>query len=119
MCQYSNADIVFCGSHAGVSIGEDGPSQMWLEDITMFRAIHGSAVLYPSDAVSTEKLVEQAANRHGITYIRATRADTPVLYDASEEFPIGGCKALRQSHKDFATIISALITNFYARKNFP
>lgn len=110
MCQYSDANIVFCGSHAGVSIGEDGSSQMGLEDIAMFRALHGSAVLYPSDAVSTEKLVEQAALRRGITYIRTTRADTPIIYDASEEFPIGGCKALRKSDRDIATIVVAGIT---------
>jgi len=110
MCQYSDADIVFCGSHAGVSIGEDGASQMALEDIAMFRAISLSAVLYPSDAVSTEKLVEQAAHRHGITYIRTTRADTPILYDTTEEFRIGGSKVLRRSDNDVATVVASGIT---------
>src|SRR3989338_2673348 len=110
MSQYSNADIVFCGSHAGVSIGEDGASQMALEDIAMFRAISLSAVLYPSDAVSTEKLVEQAAHRRGITYIRTTRADTPILYDTTEEFRIGGSKVLRRSDNDVATVVAAGIT---------
>lgn len=110
MCQYSDADIVFCGSHAGVSIGEDGASQMGLEDIAMFRAIYGSSILYPSDAVSTEKLVEQAAARRGITYIRTTRADIPILYDPYEEFQIGGCTVLRRSDQDVASVIAAGIT---------
>ncbi len=110
MCQYSGADIVFCGSHAGVSIGEDGASQMGLEDIAMFRAIYGSSVLYPSDAVSTERIVEQAAAHRGITYIRTTRLDTPILYDANEEFAIGGSKVIRQSKSDTATIVAAGIT---------
>lgn len=110
MCQYSNANIVFCGSHSGVSIGEDGASQMALEDIAMFRAILGSVVLYPSDAVSTEKLVETAASLNGISYIRTTRADTPILYGASEKFTIGKSKTLRQSENDVATVAAAGIT---------
>jgi len=110
MCQYSNANIKFCGSHAGVSIGEDGPSQMGLEDIAMFRTILNSVVLYPSDAISTEKLVEEAAKHFGIVYIRTTRQDTPIIYESSERFPIGGCKVLRKSDKDVVTIIAAGIT---------
>ena len=80
MSQYSDANIKFVGSHAGVSIGEDGPSQMGLEDIAIFRTILNSVVLYPSDAVSTERLVEAAAEHEGIVYIRTTRMDTPILY---------------------------------------
>lgn len=114
MSQYSDANIKFCGSHAGVSIGEDGPSQMGLEDIAMFRTILNSVVFYPSDAVSTEKLVEEAAKNHGIFYIRTTRKDTPVIYDNNEKFHIGGCKVLRQSEKDVVTVIAAGITLFEA-----
>lgn len=110
MSQYSKANIKFCGSHAGVSIGEDGPSQMGLEDIAMFRAVLGSVVLYPSDAISTEKLVEEAAGYKGIVYIRTTREDTPVIYSTVEEFPIGGSKVLRKSDNDLVTVIAAGIT---------
>ncbi len=110
MSQYSDANIKFVGSHAGVSIGEDGASQMGLEDIAMFRTILGSAVLYPSDAISCEKLVEEAARYKGIVYIRTTRKDMPVLYDAKEKFPIGGSKTLRESKKDTFTLIGAGIT---------
>lgn len=110
MSQYSNANIKFCGSHAGVSIGEDGASQMGLEDISMFRAILGSAVLYPSDAVSTEKLVEEMAKHEGIAYIRTTRKATPILYDNSEEFPLGGSKVVKSSSNDIVTVVSAGIT---------
>jgi transketolase len=114
MSQYSNANIKFCGSHAGVSIGEDGPSQMGLEDIAMFRAILNSAVVYPSDAVSAEKLVEEAAKHKGIVYIRTTRKETPILYNSDEEFPIGGCKVLIKNDKDVVTVIAAGITVFEA-----
>ena len=110
MSQYSKANIKFCGSHAGVSIGEDGPSQMGLEDIAMFRTILGGAVLYPSDAVSTEKVVEEAAKKKGIVYIRTTRKETPIIYKANEEFPIGGSKVLKQSDKDTVTVVAAGIT---------
>lgn len=110
MSQYSNANIKFAGSHAGVSIGEDGPSQMGLEDIAMFRAILDSVVLYPSDAVSTEKLVESAANHKGIVYIRTTRKDTPLIYKEDEDFPIGGSKVVRMSEKDAITVVAAGIT---------
>ena len=110
MTQYSDPNIKFSGSHAGVSIGEDGPSQMGLEDIAMFRAILNSVVLYPSDAVSTEKLVEEAAKHHGMVYIRTTRKDTPILYANDEEFHIGGSKVLRKSSNDRITVIAAGIT---------
>ncbi len=114
MSQYSDANIKFSGSHAGVSIGEDGPSQMGLEDIAMFRTILNSVVLYPSDAVSTEKLVEEAAEHRGIVYIRTTRKDTPVIYRADEEFPIGGSKVIRQSDNDVVTVAAAGVTLFGA-----
>ncbi|WP_027182800.1 transketolase [Desulfovibrio inopinatus] len=110
MSRYSGANIIFCGSHAGVSIGEDGPSQMGLEDIAMFRSVLDSVVLYPSDAVSCVKLTEAAAEYGGIVYIRTTRGSTPVLYDNAEYFPIGGFKILRQSDLDVATIIGAGLT---------
>jgi transketolase len=110
MSQYSDPNIKFVGSHAGVSIGEDGPSQMGLEDIALFRAILGSVVLYPCDAVSTEKLVEEAAKQDGIVYIRTTRSETPILYRPAEEFTIGGSKVLKKSEKDMATVIGAGVT---------
>ena len=110
MSQYSDANIKFCGSHAGVSIGEDGASQMGLEDIAMFRAILNSVVFYPSDAVSTENLVEQAAKHRGIVYIRTTRQATPVIYSKDEEFIIGGCKVLTVSENDVFTVVGAGIT---------
>ncbi len=114
MSQYSNVHIVFCGSHAGVSIGEDGPSQMGLEDLAMFRAIQDSIVLYPSDAIATEKLVDVAAAAKGIIYLRTTRKETPVIYGVKEAFPIGGSKTLRQSNRDGITIVAAGITLFEA-----
>lgn len=110
MSQYSDANIKFCGSHAGVSIGEDGPSQMGLEDIAMFRSVLNSVVLYPSDAVSAEKMVEEAARHKGIVYIRTTRKETPIIYGAGEEFPIGGSKVVRQSDNDAVTVAAAGIT---------
>ncbi len=116
MSQYSGAraNIKFAGSHAGVSIGEDGPSQMGLEDIAMFRTVLNSVVLYPSDAVSTEKLVEEAAKYVGIVYMRTTRKDTPILYDVKEDFVIGGSKVLRRSDKDIVTVIAAGVTLYEA-----
>ncbi len=110
MSQYSNPNIKFVGSHAGVSIGEDGSSQMGLEDIAMFRTVLNSIVLYPSDAVSTEKLVEEAAKHFGIVYIRTTRKDTPIIYHEKEDFVIGGSKVLRKSDKDCITVIAAGVT---------
>lgn len=114
MCQYSDANIKFCGSHAGVSIGEDGPSQMGLEDIAMFRTILGGVVLYPCDAVSTERMVEEAARHRGIVYIRTSRNGTPVIYGKEEPFSIGGSKVLRKSDRDFATVVAAGVTVFEA-----
>jgi transketolase len=110
MCRWSEADVAFCGSHAGVSIGEDGASQMGLEDIALFRSILDAVVLYPADAVATERLVEEAARHRGITYLRTTRRETPLLYGAGEEFPIGGCKVLRRSARDVATVVAAGVT---------
>jgi transketolase len=118
MSQYSNANIKFCGSHAGVSIGEDGSSQMGLEDIALFRAILGSVVLYPSDAVSTEKLVEEMAKHKGICYLRTTRMDTPILYRNDEAFWIGGSKVLKSNSKDKAAVVAAGITLHEALKAY-
>jgi len=114
MSQYSNANIKFVGSHAGVSIGADGPSQMGLEDIAMFRTLPQAVVLYPADAVACEKLVELAARHRGLVYIRTTRGKTPVLYKPTEKFAIGGSKVLRQSNKDVGTIVTAGITLYQA-----
>ncbi|OGG56288.1 transketolase [Candidatus Kaiserbacteria bacterium RIFCSPHIGHO2_02_FULL_55_20] len=110
MAQYAGAHIVCAGSHAGVSIGEDGASQMGLEDIAMFRSVLGSSVLYPSDAVSCDKLTEASAGHKGVIYIRTTRQATPILYENDETFPIGGSKVLRRSGKDVATVVAAGIT---------
>lgn len=111
MAQYSRPHhLVLCGSHAGVSIGEDGPSQMGLEDIAMFRALVDSIVLYPSDAVSAERLAEAAAHAEGIVYIRTIRPKTAVIYANGEDFPIGGSKTLHSSEEDRLTIVAAGIT---------
>lgn len=114
MSQYSDPNIKFAGSHAGVAIGEDGPSQMGLEDLAMFRTILNSIVLYPSDAVSTEKLVEEAAKHHGLIYIRTTRQATPIIYNSKEKFHIGGSKVLKTSSNDLVTVVAAGITLFEA-----
>jgi transketolase len=106
--------LVLCGSHAGVSIGEDGPSQMALEDLAMMRALVKSTVLYPSDAVCAEKCVELAARTEGIVYIRTSRPKTPILYANDETFPLGGSKTLRRSDKDAVTIVAAGVTLFEA-----
>src|SRR5215468_9212327 len=116
MAGVSQSNVKFCGSHSGVSIGEDGPSQMGLEDLAMFRTIPGSVVLYPCDAVSAERAVEQAATHRGIVYIRSSRPKTPVLYSNDERFPIGGSKTLRKSSKDQATVVAAGITVHEALK---
>jgi transketolase len=112
----SRANISLCGSHCGVSIGEDGPSQMALEDIAMFRAVHGSIVLYPSDAISAERLTEFMSRTDGITYLRTSRPKMPILYSNSEKFPVPGFKVLRQSAQDRATIIGAGVTLHEALK---
>ncbi len=110
MAAISRANIRLCGSHAGVSIGEDGPSQMALEDLAMMRAVHGSTVLYPSDAVSAAHLVASMADLPGISYMRTTREKTPILYKNDDSFPVGGSKVIRRSDKDKATIVAAGIT---------
>jgi len=110
MAAVSRANLRLCGSHAGVSIGEDGPSQMALEDLAMMRAVHGSTVLYPADGNSTAKLVGEMAKLQGISYMRTTREKTPKLYDADAEFPIGGSKTLRRSDRDRATVVGAGVT---------
>jgi transketolase len=112
----SQANLKLAGSHVGVSIGEDGPSQMGLEDLAMMRAIVGSTVLYPSDAVSTEKLVEQMALAKGVCYLRTSRPKTPVIYKNDEAFPIGGAKVLRQNAGDKVTVIAGGVTLFEALK---
>jgi transketolase len=114
MAAISGANIRLCGSHAGVSIGEDGPSQMALEDLAMMRAVHGSTVLYPCDANQTAKLVAEMADREGIAFLRTTRAATPVVYEAGEEFPIGGSRVLREG--DDVAIVAAGITVHEALK---
>lgn len=114
MAAVSGADIKVCGSHAGVAIGQDGPSQMGLEDLAMFRSVHGSTVLYPCDANQTAQLVAQLADRPGIGYLRTTRGATPVLYGPDETFPIGGSKVLRSSTEDRLTIVAAGVTVFEA-----
>jgi transketolase len=116
MAAISRSNIKLCGSHCGVSIGEDGPSQMALEDLAMFRAVNGSIVLYPSDAVSAERLTEFAAHAEGITYIRTSRPKTVILYSIDEKFPVPGFKVLRRSDNDRATIIGAGITLHEALK---
>lgn len=110
MAAISRANIKLCGSHAGVSIGEDGPSQMALEDLAMMRAVFGSIVLYPSDANQTAKLLPAMADYHGISFLRTTREKTPVLYGPEESFPVGGSKVLRQSANDRVTVVAAGIT---------
>ncbi|MGI8887023.1 MAG: transketolase [Gaiellaceae bacterium] len=110
MAAVSRARLVLSGSHAGVSIGEDGPSQMGLEDIAMFRAIHGSVVLHPCDANQTAKLVAALADVDGIAYIRTLRPATPVIYAPDEEFEIGGSRVLRSSDEDEVALVAAGIT---------
>jgi len=110
MAAISRASMRIAGSHAGVATGEDGPSQMALEDLAMFRAVHGSTVLYPSDANQTAQLVALAADNAGITYLRTTRADTPVIYPPEAEFRIGGSRLVHASLHDEVTIAAAGIT---------
>jgi transketolase len=110
MSQYSKANIKFVGSHVGVSIGEDGASQMGLEDIAMFRTIQNSVVLYPSDAYSAERLVEVAAAHEGIVYLRTTRKDTPIIYSPKDTFRIGGSTVVHKSKNDVATVVACGIT---------
>jgi transketolase len=118
MSGYSFSNIKFCGSHVGVSIGEDGPSQMGLEDMAIFRPIPGCVVLYPCDAFSTEGCLESVLRQDGLAYLRTTRPATPLLYSREERFPIGGSKVLRKGEKDVATVIAAGITVFEALKAY-
>jgi transketolase len=116
MAAISRANIRLCGSHAGVSIGEDGPSQMALEDLAAFRAVHGSTVLYPSDGNQTAKLVAAMADRDGIVFMRTTRAATPTIYGPDEKFKIGGSRVVRSSDEDDVAIVGAGITLHEALK---
>jgi transketolase len=110
MAAISAADIRLCGSHAGVEIGEDGPSQMALEDLAMIRAVHGSTVVYPSDGTSTAALVKAMAETSGVVYMRTTRGAYPVIYGPDEEFPVGGAKVVRSSPADSVTLVGAGVT---------
>ena len=114
MAGISNVGVKLAGSHAGVSIGEDGPSQMALEDLAMMRAVPNCSVLYPCDAVSAERLVLAMAATTGPAYMRTSRPKTPVIYDPTETFEIGGSKTLRQSARDVATVVAAGVTVFEA-----
>jgi transketolase len=116
MAAISRATIALCGSHAGVSIGEDGPSQMALEDLAALRAVHGSTVLYPSDANQTAQLVNTMADLEGISFLRTTRANTPVIYGPDEQFRVGGSRVVRESADDEVTIVGAGITLHEALK---
>jgi transketolase len=116
MAAYSLSNIKLCGSHVGVSIGEDGPSQMGLEDLAIFRPIPGCAVLYPCDAPSTEACVETMARHQGMAYLRTTRPATPVLYSKDDAFPVGGSKVVAKGEGDAVTAIAAGITVFEALK---
>ncbi|MFW6128958.1 MAG: transketolase [Candidatus Aminicenantaceae bacterium] len=118
MAAYSFSNIKFVGSHSGVSIGEDGPSQMGLEDLAMFRPIPDCVILYPSDAYSSEACVKTLAEHWGISYLRTTRPGTPILYEKEEHFPIGGSKVLRKSSEDRVCIIAAGITVHEALKAY-
>jgi transketolase len=108
MAAVSRADIRLCGSHAGVSIGEDGPSQMGLEDLAAFRAVHSSTVLYPSDANQASRLVELMADLEGISYMRTHRGALPVIYGPDEEFDVGGSRVVREG--DDVTLVGAGVT---------
>lgn len=119
MAAIGASHIRLVGSHAGVSIGQDGPSQMGLEDIALMRVVPDSAVVYPCDAVSTVKLLGSMSEyNQGISYLRTTRMATPVIYDMYEEFPIGGCKVLRSSDEDVACIVAAGVTVHEALKAY-
>eukprot|EP00069_Balaena_mysticetus_P015253 bmy_09139T0 len=110
MAAISESNINLCGSHCGVSIGEDGPSQMALEDLAMFRSVPMSTVFYPSDGVSTEKAVELAANRKGICFIRTSRPENAIIYNNNEDFQIGQAKVVLKSRDDQVTVIGAGVT---------
>ncbi|MGZ3940434.1 MAG: transketolase family protein, partial [Flavisolibacter sp.] len=116
MARVSEANIKFIGSHVGVSIGEDGPSQMGLEDISLFGTLPGSVVLQPCDAISTAKLVPQMISHKGFAYMRTLRPKTPLLYKKEDNFTIGGSKVLRRTNNDSLTIAATGITVFEALK---
>jgi transketolase len=116
MAAVSNATVHLAGSHAGTSIGEDGPSQMGLEDLAMMRAVCGSTVLYPSDPNQTAQLVKQMIDLPGVSFLRTTREKTPVLYRPGDAFPIGGSMVVKQSDKDRAAVVGAGITLHEALK---
>jgi len=118
MAAISRSNIRLCGSHCGVSIGEDGPSQMGLEDLAMFRAVPGAVVLYPSDGVAAERLTEAAARLPGICYLRTSRPKTPLLYANDENFPVPGFKVLRQTASDRAAVVAAGVTLHEALKAY-
>jgi len=118
MAAISRSSIKLVGSHCGVSIGEDGPSQMALEDLAMFRAIPGATIFYPSDGVSAERLTEEMARQAGICYLRTSRPKTAVLYGADEKFPVPGLKVLRKSANDRVTVIGAGVTVYEALKAY-
>ncbi|XP_074169198.1 transketolase [Rhinolophus sinicus] len=110
MAAISESNINLCGSHCGVSIGEDGPSQMALEDLAMFRSIPMSTVFYPSDGVATEKAVELAANTKGICFIRTSRPENAIIYNSNEDFQVGQAKVVLKSKDDQVTVIGAGVT---------
>ncbi|CAL9376833.1 transketolase [Streptomyces sp. enrichment culture] len=110
MASISGSGLNLVGSHAGVAIGQDGPSQMGLEDLAMMRAVHGSTVLYPCDANQTARLVAAMAGMEGIRYLRTSRGESPVIYGPDEEFPVGGSKVLRSSDRDRLTLVAAGVT---------
>lgn len=110
----SQTNVNFVGSHCGVSIGEDGPSQMGLEDIAMFRTIPGSTVFYPCDAVSTERAIELAANTKGVCFVRTSRPATAVIYENEEPFTVGKGKVVKSSAKDKVLIVGAGVTLYEA-----
>ena len=114
MAGISKANIKIHGSHSGASVGEDGPSQMGLEDISIYKPIPGMSILYPSDAVSAEKAVEIAANTYGMFYLRGTRNGTPVIYDNDEIFELGKCKVVKKSEEDEISVVAAGITLYEA-----
>ncbi|HXW05753.1 MAG TPA: transketolase [Vicinamibacterales bacterium] len=116
MAGISFSNVKFTGSHVGVSIGEDGPSQMALEDLAMMRAVPGCTVLYPCDGVSTERLVAEMARTPGLVYMRTSRPKTAVIYGTDERFPVGGSKVLRQTDGDVATVVAAGVTVYEALK---
>ena len=110
MAGISDVNVKLAGSHAGVSIGEDGPSQMALEDLAMFRGVPNCTVFYPSDAMSAERIMALAAGTRGLVYVRTSRPKTPVIYGPDEKFTVGGSKTVRQSAKDVATVVAAGVT---------